>query len=728
MIGSSDLREDVRQLVTSPSIVAVIHEAKVLIRDLEHINDDEYPLEACRIRNLLLGYAKYIKLQLEGISLKANPQQATGEITFYRARTLANSLRKLYAFMRFLRASGADQAPPGIQVALSQLTDRYFPNSKKVLPVCLICPEWDYNFACCYLNSHLTSAVPFAELDREGQLGIKEQKEVPAKIWNWWKSTLRGKIKRRSDLVFPAHVGVLSFARLDSHDVFLFPLLAHELGHFIDFSHEPELFRCEELQKVIWEKVEHLKKLLGNQVTDEEADRLGARVFKKAQFCIRELLADLIAVRMLGFSYFIAQTKFLKTVAGWSEPTITDRDYPGLVFRLGVVFEHLFELNYAENIRPFLERSKSGPHSEMATWLLTLMIEWQNHLSIAARVGPSSEMETELNVGNSNDSMVADLAEKVVRGCLEELTLVVKRVIPDENCSRLKDTFFERIHRLTKDLPPSCPNEGPDSFAEIMSAAWAYQLRYGDLLKSNNPYSELGFDEYRKTCNLVFKAIELVPTLFNISATRKSISVAGAKLMHDNISKTDTIHKGVLVGADILTRAKYLNIEDPLRLDVTPFEEKAIRGASLDVHLGNWFIVPKRLRVKAVQIGNEIDESLFATFGRYETFVPNEKSFLIHPGDLVLGATLEFFALPKDIMAFVEGRSSLGRMGLIVATATQVAPGFHGVVVLELVNAGAIPLEVKPTMPIAQLVFQVMSRPVSNRYMYHGKYYCQIKP
>ena len=114
--------------------------------------------------------------------------------------------------------------------------------------------------------------------------------------------------------------------------------------------------------------------------------------------------------------------------------------------------------------------------------------------------------------------------------------------------------------------------------------------------------------------------------------------------------------------------------------------------------------------------------------GTEEFFVRRGEPFLIHPGDLVLGATLEFLALPPDLMAFVEGRSSLGRMGLIVATATQVAPGFHGVIVLELANAGTVPLKVTPGMTIAQLVLQKLAEPVAADKVYRGRYHCQIKP
>jgi dCTP deaminase len=122
---------------------------------------------------------------------------------------------------------------------------------------------------------------------------------------------------------------------------------------------------------------------------------------------------------------------------------------------------------------------------------------------------------------------------------------------------------------------------------------------------------------------------------------------------------------------------------------------------------------------------------LLMEVAREEIFIPVAGSFVIHPGDLVLGVTLQFIALPADVMAFVEGRSRLGRSGLIVATATQVAPGFHGVVVLEMANAGTVPLELKPKMEIAQLVLQGLTDPVPPDKLYSaktGKYYCQVHP
>jgi dCTP deaminase len=173
-----------------------------------------------------------------------------------------------------------------------------------------------------------------------------------------------------------------------------------------------------------------------------------------------------------------------------------------------------------------------------------------------------------------------------------------------------------------------------------------------------------------------------------------------------------------------------LPLEHKKRLSVMPFQERAVQAASLDVRLGNWFVIARRTRLNSVRLGgkDKAGERLLMSVGREEAFVSKGQTFLIHPGDLVLGATLEFIALPPDTMAFVEGKSGLGRLGLIVATASTIAPGFHGVVVLELANTGTVPLELEPEMPVAQLVLQVLTGPVPEDLLYRGKYYCQIKP
>ena len=97
--------------------------------------------------------------------------------------------------------------------------------------------------------------------------------------------------------------------------------------------------------------------------------------------------------------------------------------------------------------------------------------------------------------------------------------------------------------------------------------------------------------------------------------------------------------------------------------------------------------------------------------------VAAEESFVIHPGEFCLGRTLEWVELPDDIVARIEGKSSLGRLGLIVhATAGFCDPGWKGTLTLELNNLTRVPIKLYPGLPIAQLSFMTLDRPALRPY------------
>jgi len=317
-------------------------------------------------------------------------------------------------------------------------------------------------------------------------------------------------------------------------------------------------------------------------------------------------------------------------------------------------------------------------------------------------------------------SALVNLIENAVRSVLPDLHELVREIIPDTRAANLSAQFFQRVERLELDLPPSCANETPNCFAEILSAGWAYQIVHGEVREGCELNRSVRFKEYEKTCRLILKSIELTSTG---SITDEDVSPDFKSF--PAVSK-DALRKGGVMGMSHIAARLQLPPRDEMHLDVTPVNTKAIQAASLDLRLGHWFAVDRRTRMGCVELGNAESEKLLLLVGRELVFIPPDHSFVIHPGDLVLGATLEFVALPADVMAFVEGRSGLGRKGLIVATATQVAPGFHGVIILEMANAGTLPLAIKPRMPIAQLVLQGMTEPVPAQY--HGRYYCQVHP
>lgn len=144
--------------------------------------------------------------------------------------------------------------------------------------------------------------------------------------------------------------------------------------------------------------------------------------------------------------------------------------------------------------------------------------------------------------------------------------------------------------------------------------------------------------------------------------------------------------------------------DDPLVISPL-LDSRQVGAASIDVRIGHQFIVLRRSVVPHIDPGHPetLRESLYRT--QQKVRVQTKQEFVIHPRQLVLGATLEYVSMPKDLAAMVEGRSSWGRLGLIIATASSVAPGFKGCITLELVNDGEVPIVLRPGMRIAQLVF-----------------------
>jgi len=139
------------------------------------------------------------------------------------------------------------------------------------------------------------------------------------------------------------------------------------------------------------------------------------------------------------------------------------------------------------------------------------------------------------------------------------------------------------------------------------------------------------------------------------------------------------------------------------RLIMTPIlSPDQIGDASIDIRIGNDFIVTKRGNLAKLDPANDdVREH------RYQTkhFVNLGDCFYLHPHELVLAGTLEYFRFPTNVAATVTSRSQWGRAGLVIATATAVHPGFSGSITLELLNLGEVPLVLYPGTRVAQIVF-----------------------
>ncbi|WP_249010990.1 dCTP deaminase [Conexibacter sp. DBS9H8] len=146
-------------------------------------------------------------------------------------------------------------------------------------------------------------------------------------------------------------------------------------------------------------------------------------------------------------------------------------------------------------------------------------------------------------------------------------------------------------------------------------------------------------------------------------------------------------------------------------ITIDPWQEANLQPASVDLRLGDSFRVFHNHRVACIDLHNppaNLTE---------EVLIAEGDAFVIHPGEFALGRTLEYVALPDDIVARIEGKSSLGRLGLIVhATAGFCDPGFEGTLTLELNNLTRVPILLYPGVPIAQLSFMALDRPAQRPY------------
>jgi dCTP deaminase len=168
----------------------------------------------------------------------------------------------------------------------------------------------------------------------------------------------------------------------------------------------------------------------------------------------------------------------------------------------------------------------------------------------------------------------------------------------------------------------------------------------------------------------------------------------------------------MILKADIITKKLETGepASDPLVITPKPDlnEYRDSGAASIDLRLGCWFLRLRHPRVSMLDVGETVSEALTAEALSKLHYVQFGDKFVLHPRAFVLGATLEWIRMPKDLAGYVTSRSSWGRRGLIIATATGVHPGFTGCLTLELFNSGEIPVALYPGMAISQFFIHMV--------------------
>ena len=162
------------------------------------------------------------------------------------------------------------------------------------------------------------------------------------------------------------------------------------------------------------------------------------------------------------------------------------------------------------------------------------------------------------------------------------------------------------------------------------------------------------------------------------------------------------------------------------RVAVEPFDEAMIQPSSVDVRLDKFFRVFENHKYSV------IDPSIEQAELTREVIAEDDEAFILHPGEFVLASTYEIITLPDDIAGRLEGKSSLGRLGLLThSTAGFIDPGFSGHITLELSNVANLPVKLYPGMKIGQLCLIKLSSPAEHPYgsaIYASRYQGQRGP
>ena len=175
--------------------------------------------------------------------------------------------------------------------------------------------------------------------------------------------------------------------------------------------------------------------------------------------------------------------------------------------------------------------------------------------------------------------------------------------------------------------------------------------------------------------------------------------------------------------ASVLSDGTIRRFVEEERIRIEPWDPLMVQPASVDLKLGSSFRVFHNHRIQTIDLADP------PTGLTEHVEVDADEPFVIHPNEFVLGRTAERVELPDDVVARIEGKSSLGRLGLIVhATAGFVDPGFSGTLTLEITNFNSVPIVLRPGLPIAQLSFMTLDRAAERPYghpelgsHYHGQ-------
>jgi dCTP deaminase len=636
---------------------------------------------------------------------QASPTQADSlrRLTL-RVSAILEAVARLTPVIKFVDGARAQINPWGLVSQVEQLSRSLAPNACTIIR-----PRWEYNYTYYAIDVALNGIIN----------KVQGFDEILAQA-------LGAAVAR-----YPKFFA-LSFPPTQTDNVLQIATWAHELGHFMDNSEgekryqkagaylSAELMKDLKIQMTAEER-ERTVELLAEHRRGDNADplrdldelwrRIVLAVAQRVRKWAREIFADVFSIHLFGPAAlfgFCDLALFLFP----DLDALSDEEHPSLRHRLGLMLDELDRWSAGDDWTRFLP----GAEREAVEEELLLLSGQVKTPKPRSSQSPVPRGDTEAAEMRSLLQTIAERAAGEIASVLRDeidrmkkTATMIPYLEPNDLCNIKGE--IELLHRWVP--PVSCGTRGHVApgrrvvqLARVINAGWFYwlaQRRYPE----GTPDStfEMLNSGRRRTNTLLLKAVELTEAREWFEEHRAELCEPTEKSAPPRSPRDRRRLRGLASAKGALSKAEILCRMDQGSLVIAPLidPEEQIGDASIDVRLGNEFISTTHTKLAALdptvqQIARQIAEY------QTKTYVPFGRAFVLQPQQFVLGSTLEYICLPDDVVGLILGRSSWGRLGLIIATASKVAPASKSVLTLELVNLGSVPIFLYPCSRIAQLV------------------------
>lgn len=665
-----------------------------------------------RLARTLAGLAEYLSRVALTLFDQISWDDEGALVTDLRQlQSIDSLLREFAAHLRYVHGAQSERMPWSTISALERSFRQFAPKTRFLLR-----PKWNYNYTVTTTDlrrSYLESLEEFASY-------------LPGE-------DLAGKVLEQLDE--PLHL--IAFPALERDNIVLHALFGHEFGHyFVDGVLTPDReipFKVSVLADVEAATDQELVRenatlgtsgeLFSGHIREERVGRNIHLAWSHYRRALEELLADAVSIFLFGPAALFSMLEIALQEDLDQLPLPQHGLYPPWRMRLRSALRIL------------------DHHGNRLSPASAAMFRGNDAQARAERVAATEDYIRRESEKTDDQRMIkiSPIASIAYRQVDQDLSSSIERLLElNKGFSKAVKRFASRqllaqvtglIERLEHGITPNSLERHLDDRQEIdivaiLNAASLYRTSLDPGLgDGGTPEIQRAITLRSRADLLTLKAIELSDLAAsywkeNPKKKRDGSAIEG----EEDAQPKHQESRGVLSKSEIRAALQVGHVPD--RLIVTPLldPDETIGAGSIDVRLGNQFLIFKRESFARLDIA-KADELNLERYQERQIKAFREP-FILHPQQLVIGSTLEYIQLPKNLMCYVIGKSTWGRMGLIIATATKVDPGYRGCITLEIINEGEVPLVLYPGVPIAQLVLHRTQAGEG----YQGGYSCATGP